>query len=238
MKKILAILIAIFLFNMEVSAASLCSYKEQTEINQKAANVKVTYEVVTDIVHFEDMDTTMDVFDISIFNITEDLYVIVKNNINDEEKVFTYNDTVDGVAKFRWTYADSVTNFTIQVYTTNKTSCPDEKFKTFYLTTPRYNEYYDVEVCQELSDFYLCQKFVTFSEIDEEKFFTQLDNYRNEDPNDKDKDIQDKDEKITDKIFNFLDENKWFIIGGLVIIIGGTLIIYKVKTKKQRELGL
>lgn len=238
MKKILAIVFAIFLFNMEVSAASLCSYKEQTEINQKAANVKVTYEVVTDTVHFEDMDSTMEVFDISIFNITEELYVIVKNNITREEKTFTHSDTVDGVATFRWTYAESVTNFTIQVYTTNKTSCPDEKFKTFYLTTPRYNEYYDVEVCQELSEFYLCQKFVTFSEISEEKFFTQLENYRNGDVNNKGEEIPNKDEKLTDKIFNFLDENKWFIIGGLVVIVGGSLIIYRVRTKKQRELGL
>ena len=239
MKKILAILFIVFLYNSNVYAASICDYKEQTAINQKASNVKVSYEVVTETVKFEDMDSTMEAFDISIFNITEEFYVIVKNSVTEEEKYFTSADAVDGVIHFKWTYADNVTNFTIQVFTTNKTSCPDEKYKTVYLTTPRFNTYYNVETCQDNPDFYLCQKFVTFSEIDEEKFFKQLESYKNGEINSSGEDPKaDTNDKITDKIFEFLDDYKWYMLGGLVIITGTTIVIQRIRTKKQRELGL
>lgn len=239
MKKILAILFIVFLYNSNVYAASICDYKEQTAINQKASNVKVSYEVVTETVKFEDMDSTMEVFDISIFNITEEFYVIVKNSITSEEKHFTSADAVDGVIHFRWTYAEKVTNFTIQVFTTDKTSCPDEKYKTLYLTTPRYNEFYKREICSEYEDFYLCQEFVTFSEVSSEKFLERLESYRNgeidssgETPNDS------SNEKITDKIFDFLDEYKWYIAGSIILIIGVSIMVQRIRTKKQRDLGL
>ena len=239
MKKILAILFIVFLYNSNVYAASICDYKEQTAINQKASNIKVSYEVVTETIKFEDMDSTMEVFDISIFNITEDFYVIVKNNVTEEEKYFSSSDAKDGVVHFKWTYADNVTNFTIQVFTTDKTSCPDEKYKTIYLTTPRYNTYYNVGTCQDNPDFYLCQKFVTFSEIDEEKFFQQLESYKNGEINDSGEEPKNpSNDNITDIIFNFLNEYKWYILGSIVIIVGVTIVIQRIRTKKQRELGL
>ena len=238
-KKLLLTLATLFLFTIKVEAASICSYKEQTEINQLAANVKATYEVVQDTVQFEDMNSTMDVFNISLFNVTEKIYVVIKNNINNEEKIITSNDATEGVASFKWDYAEAVTNFTIQVYTTERTSCPNERYKTIYLTTPRYNEFYDRETCQELTDFYLCQKFVTFSEISEEKFFKQLESYRNGDVNDSGEDIIDKDDNsTTDKVFNFIDDYKWYFVGGTIVVLVVIIIIFKLKGRKQRDLGL
>ena len=108
-----------------------------------------------------------------------------------------------------------------------------------YLTTPRYNEYSNYEICQRLSDFYLCQEFVTFSEIDEAKFDTQIDKYINGDVNSEGEKVKDTDElKLTDKIFSFIDDYKWYIIGGSLVLIISITVIYRAKTKKQRELGL
>lgn len=239
MKKILSFLVVMFLFNINVSAASLCDYTEQSELNSKAANVKVSYDIVDSKVTFEDGDADIRIFRIQILNVTEDFYVIVKNDINKEEKTYYSTDAVDGVISFDWDYAETVTNFTIQVYTTNKTNCADEKYKTFYLTTPRYNEYYNIETCQELTDFYLCQEFVTFAEVSRDKFISQLESYRNGDVNNKGEEQEENENPtITDKIFEFIDNNKWYIIGGLSVIIIASFVIHRVKTKKQRELGL
>ena len=239
MKKILTFLTIMFSFNINVSAASLCSYQEQTELNSKAANIKVSYKIIDDTIQFEDGASSMKVFNIELLNITEDFYVVIKNDINKEEKIYYSSDAVNGVVSFKWDYAETVTNFTIQVYTTNKTNCADEKYKTFYLTTPRYNEFYNIETCQELTDFYLCQEYVTFAEVSREKFLTQIENYRNGEVNNKGEEPNVQEEpKMTDKIFEFIDDNKWFILGGLLVITISGVTIYRIRTKKQRELGL
>lgn len=239
MKKLFVIFAAVFLCSINVSAASICDYKEQTALNQKAANIKVNYEVVTEREEYGEIADSSEVFDISIFNVTEDFYIVVKNNINNVEKKYTVDDVQNGIIKFRWTYATSVTNFTIQVYSTNKTSCPDEKYKTIYLTTPRYNKFYRRETCQNNLEFYLCQKFVTFSEISEDKFLNQLEKYRNNKINTEGHEIVEP-EKVTlfDKIFEFLDNYKWYIISSGVVILGVIVVIQRKKMKKQRELGL
>lgn len=239
MKKILIIFGVIFSFCMNVNAASICSYQEQNEINQKAANVRVSYEIAEEKVTFVEGEGVIEVFKINILNISDDFYVIIKNDINNEEKRFDASDSVDGIISFTWDYADTVTNFIIEVYTTNKTSCPGELYKTVYLTTPRYNEYYNTAICQELIDFYLCQKFVTIAEFSEDKFFDQVESYQNGNVNDEGENIENnKSTPLSDIIFNFINEYKLVIIGVIVIAIGGIVVIKVIKGKKQRDLRL
>lgn len=241
MKKLIVLFLTFFLLNVNVinvSAASACDYSEQTDLNSKAANIKVSYEIVEDKKTFEDGDTKIKVFNIQILNLTDTFYIVVKNDISEDEITYYATDAVDGVISFKWDYAETVTNFTFLVYTSNSTGCPDEKYKTIYLTTPRYNEFYNIESCQELTDFYLCQEFVTFSEISRSEFINQIQTYRDSISNNDD-DVQDSDENtIFDKAFSFVNKNKWYIIVGSVVIIAGGYLIYRIKTKKQRELGL
>lgn len=239
MKKFLIFIFSLFFFVESVSAASLCSYEEQTKINQKAANVKVTYEVIEKVERFDDMDVTSKLFEISILNVSKEMYVTMKNNSTKAEKKFTYDDAVDGIIKFEWDEIDSVTNFTIQIFTTNKTSCPDERIKTIYLTTPRYNEFSKRYICSELSDFYLCQEFVTTKEFDENYFLKQLDAFRNETIDEKGNELDaEKDLTVTDKIFDFINNNKWYILGGLSILATVLIVISVKRNKKQRGLSL
>lgn len=239
MKKFLIFIFSLFFFVESVSAVSLCSYEEQTKINQKAANVKVTYEVIEKVEHFDDMDVTSKLFEISILNVSKEMYVTMKNNATKAEKKFTYDDAVDGIIKFEWDEIDSVTNFTIQIFTTNKTSCPDERIKTIYLTTPRYNEFSKKYICSELSDFYLCQEFVTTKEFDENYFLKQLDAFRNETIDEKGNELDaEKDLTVTDKIFDFINNNKWYILGGLSILATILIVISVKRNKKQRDLSL
>lgn len=238
MKKILVFLSLFILFSVNVKAASSCTYTEQAELNSKAANIKVSYDVIDKTIHFEDGDANQRLFKIQILNVTEEFYIVVKNDITKVDKTYYSKDAVDGIISFEWDYVESITNFTIQVYTTIKTNCSGEKYKTFYLSTPRYNEYYNYTICSQLSDFYLCQEFVTFSEISRDKFFAQVKNYKSGKIDNKGEEPIVEEPTTTDKIFSFIDNNKWYILGGISIIIIGIYVIYRMKTKKQRELGL
>lgn len=238
MKKILyLILMTSFFFTSKVSAASLCSYEEQTKLNQAAANIKVSYKVEEEIIHFEDADAINKFIKISAFNITENFYVVIKNNLNNKEMILTYNE--NGINEFRWDDINSVTNFTFQVYTTNKTSCPDEKIKTIYLTTPRYNDLSNRFICSESTDFYLCQEFVTFAEVKEDVFLKQINEYRNQVIDEVGNKIdENKDATITDKIFDFINSYKWHIICFLGVVAIVLVVISKNNKKKQRDLSL
>lgn len=238
MKKILIIIMTMFLFNVNVSAKSLCDYNEQTELNAKVANIKVSYDVIDKTLHFADGDANQRLFKIQVLNVTDEFYIIVKNDINNEEITYNSTNAINGIISFEWDYVETVTNFTIQVYTTNKTNCADEKYKTFYLTTPRYNEYYKYSICSDLSDFYLCQEFVTFDKVNRDNFFSQINNYKNGEINNKGEEPLIENPTITDKLFEFINVNKWYIFGGIVVITSLIVIINKRKSGKQRELGL
>jgi len=239
MKKIITFIMLMLFLNIEVSAASLCSYQEQSVINSKAANIKTSYEAVEELVGTDEIGYYKQYFKISITNITEEFYVVMKNDLTNEEIIYRNSDTTDNILTINWDNTEKVTNFTIQIYTSNKTSCPEEKYKTMYITLPRYNKYSERDVCVENPDFYLCQRFVTFEEIDDSEFVNQIVEYKQkENKIEEEKPIIEEEPTIMDKVFEFIDTYKFFIIGGIVIAIGIIVIVHRVRTKKQRELGL
>lgn len=244
MKKVITFIVVMFLLNVNVSAASLCSYQEQSELNSKAANIKASYEIIKEITDnnddaYSDSVLIEDFLKVSISNVSEEFYVLVKNDYNREQKTYTTKSAKDGIITFDWKNTDEVTNFTIQVYTTNKVKCPDERIKTIYLTVPRYNKFSNRDICLENKDFYLCQEYVTFAEINNVKFTEQMVKYLNKEVDNKGEVNEDPTPSTpTDVIFNFINTYKWYII---IVILAGVFAgvsIYKVKTKKQRELGL
>lgn len=242
MKKIITFLTLMLIFNMNVNAASLCSYKEQTEITSKAANVKLSYEAIDGTYIDEDgFVNGREYIKVTILNITEEFFVLLKNDYDKTEKKYTYEDTNNGIVEFEWNNLDKVTTFTAEVYTTAKTNCPNERYKTIYLTTPRYNGFSKLAICSDYPEYSFCQKYVTFSEISEGDFFDKLEEYSLEKDNDKGNNNNNNNENnvtLVDKIWGFVDEYKFYILGGIVLIVSISVIIYRKRTKKQRELGL
>lgn len=235
MKKILITLFLFLIMTLNVNAESKCSYTEQAELLNKASNVKVNYEIIsTENIVNEELET-IDYFRISVYNITEDFYINIKNDQGDNE-TFYYSDAVDGVISLKYDIIDKVSNFEIYVYSSTNTNCPSEKYKTLYLQTPRFNDYSNYQICQELKDFYLCKEYVTFGEMSKDDFRKQLESYKSGLITDTGEEI--KELTFTDKIVEIIRDYKWFILGGIVIISGGVFMVHRKKTKKSRELGL
>lgn len=239
MKKLLIFLGIFFSFTINVNAASLCSYKEQVTLNQKAANVKANYEVATITRQFEDAAVDIEVFRISIINMTEDFYVEVSNNIDNTKWDFDYDDTDDGIVSFDWD-SEEMTAFTFKVYTSSKTGCPDEVIKTIPLTTPRYNKYSNMAICDDIPEFSLCQRYVTTKEISQEDFLEKVDEYRTGEI-DKNGNELNKNQNVLTNVLNFIKEYKWIFVSVLLVcfLIGGYFAVKKIKKiRNQRKMGL
>ncbi len=231
MKKFATLLIIAFLSVMHVNAE--CSYTDKADANTKAANVKVDYEIVEDKQEYEEGTAIDEYFKITILNITEELYVVVKNDVTNEEFRYNYEDTKDGEVTFNWTNTESVTNFTFTIYASSQTVCKDEQLKIINKQTPRYNDFYNRAICENMKDFYLCQKYTNIAEIDESMFIDKVEGFMDGKIDEKGETTENKKEE--NSFLKFLKENKWYIIGGLVVVAAGATGAIIIGNKKRGE---
>lgn len=249
MKKSLVgvILTSVLLFGPNiVNAESSCSYSEQAELNNIAANVKTTYETVKvktgtiiDVDASNEFETVyMDLiesgFDIYVLNVTEDIYVKVSNDKNDEVYTFRNSDTDGGVAKFQTTKTDEMVTYTIEIYA-NKYDCTGEIIRKYTMMTPMFNRYSELQVCADNPDFYYCQEFISTETISYESFYKKLNEYVEKVEVEEQKENE---KNLWEKIKDFYHDNMIAInIAGTVIVIAGvTTTAILIKKRRSRVL--
>ena len=244
MSKIKYMMTSLFIFFTATSivGAATCGYEEQAKLNNEIGKVVVNYEikeaVVPDapipdaIIGTEEADNyvaTTEIIQVNILNITENIYVEVANDYNDDILIFNYNDTVDGVVSFDWIDVDTVVNLTVTIKASDKTGCANSELWIIKKTLPRYNDYSDYSVCTIVPDYYLCQRYVTFSKIDFFDFWDKV----NREVEKTETLEEEKNKSWWDKTIDFLDKYKVIFITGGVILVGTTSII--LVTKKVRR---
>lgn len=244
MKKIMiAILgvITLFVGGFNVKAASKCDYSELAEINQEAAGVKVSYEEkkklldgdngVVDSEEQPDEPMYEKYFVVNITNVTDKLYVKVINPIDNSVKVFNSSDASNGVISFDWYDLDQVTNLTVKIYTSSKTSCADEEVVVQYQTLPMYNYYSTSGYCEEHKNEDICQQYVT-KEIKSEEFYEKSEKALK----DKVEENNSENKSVISNVTDFVKKNKkGFIIGGSIIIVVGVVTTVVVIIKRRRS---
>ncbi|MCR5787496.1 MAG: hypothetical protein K6G37_00150 [Bacilli bacterium] len=216
-------------------SASKCNYSELSKLNQEAAEVKLNYEIKTETITDtlpDDSDfgnssqIEVDYFKVSVVNLTDNLYVKITNPNDNSTKLLYGKDAVDGVAAFDIKNTSSIANLTYKVYTSSNTSCPDEEIVTDHLTLPKYNEYYLIGACAELTSLPECQKYVTEDVTAED--YQKVVQKRN-------KKVSSEKLKDSDGDNGFFSKNKkGFIIGGSIIIVLG-VVTATVVIKKRRS---
>lgn len=233
-----------------VKAAKTCSNSEQAEINSMLSNIKATYaekeeDLDPNTYGFPDSVENPDeyeknlktnYFEISVTNLSDKFYIIVTNDYNNETNTYSGQNAKDGIASFAWRHLDKVTNFTIKVYTSNATGCPNEEQKTIRLRTPRYNEYSEYNLCMKIPEFNLCQKYVTFKDMDNQEFVSKVYEYIDKKEEQNQQAIKDA-KSWWEKTKDFIKENKYYFIGGavgLVVVAGvaGAVIVYKRRSSE------
>ena len=247
-KILLTSALSFILFTSNVFAA--CNYEEKAKLNNESANVKANYEIKEreltkdeytappDAIPTDEQESYVpktEYIEVNILNLTENLYVTVKNDVTKEVKTYNYSDAVNGNITFNWNEIGSIANLTIKVMASNTSDCNGQTLRTLYLTLPRYNEYSEYDVCDRIPDYYMCQRFVTYDDFKYDDFsenVTKEIKTRN-----KKEEEQKENNKWYKKVGNFIVEHKTgFIIGGisLVVVAGGaTYIIIK---KRRRNI--
>lgn len=249
MKKLFLLAIILLTPNL-AHAASSCSYEEQAELNDIVANVKASYEVV-DIYDgkayvvddpdengvFPEVDHYVKGFNINILNVTEDIYVKVTNNYNNEEKIFRYQDSNNGIVTFQTREVEHLVTYTIEVYA-NKYSCIGERFHVLYVSTPIYNSYSNTPNCENNKDFYYCQEFISSENISYGDFLTQIGEYEQKQAKQQEENKSNDNKNFLERIKEFYKNNKVIVysIGVIIVVMGVTTTVILIKKKRSRVL--
>ncbi len=216
------------------TSGTKCNNEESKKVKDAAQKVEIGYTIKkmfigTSIdVDDPDMPETEDYdygFEIAIKNITEDVYVVVKNDYSDDVFTYHYADTENGIKTFESVATEEAVTFTFEVKSENE-NCKDEDYRKISLTTPIYNYYYGYQFCSDNPENKVCKMFVT-EKISSKDFSLAVDAKKNESQK---SDENSKNNAVT----TFVKDNKYlFIIGGIVIVIIGVATIC-VKIKKRR----
>ena len=244
------VLFSIITFGLSITSVSaVCSYEERAELNNQIGNIEASYEVIQvesegasppDYIlgteEEENYVSYTDALQINILNLTEDLYAIVTNDYDESQVRYNYADTNNGNITILWQNIDELATFTIEIYSSSNTNCADTLLRTIRLSLPRYNEYSNYGMCDNLPDYYLCQRYVFFEPVTFSYFsqsvLAQLEEIQNEE-----EEGTGEADTWYESVFNFLDEHKVpFIIGGVTLLIIAGVIVVIVVRKRRRSI--
>lgn len=218
-------------FIASTKAFASCSNEEKVKYSKEAANVKISTEIVVEedknVENVTDIGNTyttyIDNFKTSATNLTDNIYVVLKNDYNDKVATFTSK----GITSMDFYEHDRVVNLTYEIYTSSSTACPGEKLLTNYAVIPVFNKYSNTQICQNNSSDPFCAQYVTknYTQEDYDKFSKKIAKQIEE------KAKKDKEAK-NDKNIKYL-----IAIGGaVVLVIAATATVIVIKKRKGRVL--
>lgn len=212
-KKLLRIIfLYIFISLLPTNVEALCNNSEIASLKELASNINVSYSYK--------IQENYAVFNITLDNIFDEIYVLDEN-----KNRYDYNIYNNGVLNFI-NYAQG-TNYKFDVYA-NGGMCDGTYLTTIYATTPKYNRYYNLAVCDNAREYNLCGRWVTHN-LSYNEFVNNVKKYIEN---------RDKIEIITDDknistisyILNFIEMYYIYII---IVIVVTILIIKYIKYKRD-----
>ena len=226
---------SVFLFNVPVKAN--CTNEEKARLKKEASQVKMVYEEASEVyyrgplpeVGDEEYELTRDYFKLVLSNISEEMYVIIKNDQNKDEIYVPYSVLLDGVYKYDVKNIKKIIKWTYDVYSTNSSECKNEKLFTGYLTTPKLNPIYYTSRCTDVTDLAACEKYLK-EDLEEEALIKSFEDYQNK---------KEEQKKLANqpwykKILRKVKEHK-IIVGGITIMIIGSGVALVLKKKKKES---
>lgn len=247
MRKILKVLCVSMAIGIGITNVSAdCSYTEKAALNREVANIKVRYETaqgqmdpkeyICSEYDPEDMEScapTYDYLNMNILNMNEKFYIVVTDEVDRIKKTYYYDDVNEnGVITFPWEKLNYINKFTYTIYSSDATNCPNERLRVIYQTTPKRNLNANLEICNEVPGYYLCDKFVTYEkEVGFEEFMDKVE----QEIESRKKEEKKKNKSFWEKIWDFIKDNKVVVIACTAVIIvsaAGTIIVIR----KRREI--
>ncbi len=206
MKKCMILILLLFI-PISVSARSLvdCDVTVLSSMKSLAANINISsnYRI----------DNNQAYFDVTINNITPDIYFI------DNSTNITYNYSNTNNGEITITGYTNIEKINYTFYSSDK-ECSGNMLTTKYVTFPNYNQYYGDEICKGIENYSLCKRWAKVTSNYDE-FKTKVENYKNNKP----VIVEPEKPSVVEGVLNFLIKYIIAIIIGTIIIIG--LISFK-----------
>lgn len=231
---ILLLLFSICFIN-KVNAA--CDYETQVKLATEAANVKIQYEAgwygTGEFVESEEPNENGEYLTeieepritVSIYNLTPNIYITVKNKLTQDVKTYRYENTNEGSLSFIRTDIENIVDYDITIYS-NNSNCLDEKLLSVPLLTPKYNDYHNQYYCINSKKYY-CQEFIT----------TEINMTEQEIWKDYEKNSSSNPSEPPELKNDFWKKYQWWFIGGstiILIVIGVATTAILLKRKRSR----
>ncbi len=242
---LLTIMLGVFLFigNVKAEEDRTCNAVSLNELRTAAANIKVSYVPGSNVEEYNEggpigVDTLpMRHLDVKLYNLTDRLYVRFETSgdkIGSEKNVLTYrNIGPDGAVTIRQQAVTETVTYTFKVFS-DAYGCSTKTLRTIRLTLPRFNFYSQLDICQDIPDYYLCQEYTTYK-VDGSTFYTKVDDYKAKLLAQEEKkngvDLDDN-TGIISKAVSTVSKNK-YIIAGVIVLAGVIATIYIIKRKKS-----
>lgn len=211
MKKILVFLLIIssfFIVSINVYALddTTCNYKSKAELSKAAYNADANYTIKKD-------DNGYYYFEISIYNITDEIYAVVTNDINDDEIIVFNNMTTNNNYSFEVHDITTIINYVVHIRAI-KYGCNDE-FRKINISKPRYNDLSEIAVCKNniMLDYTYCKTWVN-------RYFLETR------------------EEIIDKINNQYTKNKITTTTACITCMQSDAASLKIKRQKMLKLAI
>lgn len=131
-----------------------CNYNSKAYLNKLAGKV----EAAVNFKYEEDGSVS---FDISLYNIRDEVYVVIEDSMTKESFNVFPSTSTNGTYTFNVKDTSSIIKYTITVRTLSF-GC-NHDIRKFYVTKPKKNVIHDLEVCkkEEVADYFYCQEWIT-----------------------------------------------------------------------------
>lgn len=214
MKNLIRISLLVMLL-VPLKVRGVCTVDDKMRYSSLATNITTSYE-------YKEQDGSV-LFDVIIHNVHKDL-VVVDNETNKR-----YENNIGDLNNLTITNLKDGSNYSFKVYAKSG-DCSYRLFNTLYVTTPKFNKYYNDPVCNGVSDYSLCQKWVEIGNISYEEFKASVEEYKN--PK---KEVIESEENDNNNwlyiIGDFWSKYYLYILGGIIIVFVPIIII---RRKKER----
>lgn len=214
-----------------------CTFARKDELRAAAANVVISYipaETTEKIIKENGEEALLYNYylDIKIYNVNTKLVIVAKDKATGTERRLDYHDLgADGTITIRVpSSTEQVRNWEFKIYS-YLYSCFTDPIRTMKLTLPMYNINSDLNICDDIPDYYLCRQYVT-SATDSEKFYKYVNAYK-----EKLDEREQSDNNIStggiNNVVSKIKDYKYLIVIILIIIGIITTVIIVLKRKKS-----
>ena len=217
-----------------------CSNQELTQLRKQASNVKVTYVPVRKEKKLEQPDpingmteTYEDYLEIKIYNMTSRMKAEV---IVSGVESATYNVGFDDIGPDNTiTLKQNPSNMNIdyEFRITGSETCIEKNLRVLRLTVPKYNFYSELEVCEDIPDYYLCAPYTTYN-IDGSTFYERVEEYKEKINNQEIVEVGEENTGAVNQTFSVISKYKYIIVG-VIVAIGVVITVITVKRKKSAK---